>query len=109
MRVSFTGTAAAGPIRPHPGARCRIHGPGCAVPWGYDREHTDSDQPYTLAELAGRQDCPHFYAYPSCEDYLEGWNLWRALRRDGRLTAVEADVKWRLMEERISEQIRAEV
>jgi hypothetical protein len=51
---------------------CRIHGPGCSTPWGYDRDHTDSDRPYTLDELAIRQSVPHFYAYPTSEDYLEG-------------------------------------
>lgn len=108
MKVSFTVTAGASSPRPYPGARCRIHGPGCGVPWGYDRDHTDSDLPYTLAELAERTDCPHFYAYPTSEDYLEGWNLWRALRRDDRLSGAEADVKWQLVQERIYERLRAE-
>lgn len=83
------------------GGMCRIHGRRCSIPWGYDRDHTDSDRPYTLAELAVRAECPHFYAYPTPDDYLAGWNLWRALRRDDRLTGAEADARFQVVAERI--------
>lgn len=70
---------------------CRIHGPDCQTPWGYDRAHTDSARPYTLDELAGRDDGPHFYAYPDGEAYERAWALWRAFVRDSRLTGPEMD------------------
>lgn len=71
---------------------CRRHGRGCRVLWGYDQDHTDSDRPYTLDELAVRKDGPHRYAYPTDEAYKEGWHLWLALRRDARLSRAESDV-----------------
>lgn len=77
---------------------CRIHGPACAVPWGYDEAHTDQRHPYTPEQLADRQEGPHFYAYPTPEAYVEGWHLWRAYRRDERLNAEEAAVRWALIE-----------
>lgn len=70
---------------------CRKHGPGCSIPWGYDPEHTDSPRPYSVDELAERGDGPHRYAYPSHDAHLYGWNLWKALRRDSRLTSDERD------------------
>lgn len=70
---------------------CRKHGRGCAIRWGYDREHTDTDRPYTVDELADRDEGPHFYAYPSHDDYVAGWTLWKALLRDSRPTAAEQD------------------
>lgn len=73
---------------------CRLHGPGCAVPLGYDPAHTDSPRPYTLAELQQRPDAPHRYAYPDVDSYRRGFYLWWALRRDGRLNDAEAAVRW---------------
>jgi hypothetical protein len=70
---------------------CRLHGPGCQTPWGYDRAHTDSQRPYTLDELAVRDAGPHFFAYPDGQAYESAWRLWVALRRDGRLTGAERD------------------
>lgn len=70
---------------------CRKHGRGCSVAWGYDQDHTDTDRPYTLDELADRQDGPHFCAYPSHDEYVAGWQLWKALRRDSRLATAERD------------------
>lgn len=58
--------------------------------WGYDQAHTDQRHPYTPEQLAARQECPHRYAYPTPEAYMEGWRLWRAYRRDDRLNAGEA-------------------
>ncbi|MFJ4988745.1 hypothetical protein ACIP9H_33715 [Streptomyces sp. NPDC088732] len=68
---------------------CRLHGPNCRVVWGYDQAHTDSQRPYTIDELADREEGPHFYAYPSYQEYQEGFRLWRALRWDSRLTYTE--------------------
>lgn len=68
---------------------CRKHGPGCSVRWGYDPEHTDSDRPYTVDELGERLDAPHRYAYPTVREYEQGFHIWRAIRRDERLTAAE--------------------
>ena len=68
---------------------CRKHGEGCAVPWGYDRDHTDSDRPYSVAELGDRQEAPHRYAYQSVREYEQGFCIWRAMRRDDRLTRDE--------------------
>lgn len=70
---------------------CRLHGSGCAVAWGYDQAHTDSARPYTLEELADREDGPHYFAYPDTAAYEAAWHAWRALRRDSRLTAEEAN------------------
>ncbi|GAB2858212.1 hypothetical protein GCM10022221_67130 [Actinocorallia aurea] len=69
---------------------CRLHGQHCRVPWGYDPAHTDRRRPYTLDELADRNEPPHRYAYPDTAAYLDAWHLWRALRRDGRLNPQEA-------------------
>lgn len=66
--------------------RCRKHGEGCAIPWGYDRDHTDSDRPYSVAELGDRLEAPHRYAYPTVREYEQGFHIWRAMRRDDRLT-----------------------
>lgn len=88
---------------------CRVHGRGCRVPWGWDETHTDSSRPYTLDELLIRTDPPHRYAYPSTEDYVKGWRLWRALRRDDRLTPAEMDAVWEVIEAHLinrSRQIR---
>lgn len=76
-------------MRPFIEPRCRLHGLGCGIRWGYDPVHTDSDRPYTLDELAARDDGPHRYAYPDNAAYVAGFRLWRALRRDSALTAVE--------------------
>lgn len=81
--------------------RCRIHGAGCSAPWGWDRDHTDSERPYTVDELAVRVDGPHFFAYPDADEYEAGWRLWRALRQDGRLNAAEDAVRSRLVLERL--------
>ena len=70
---------------------CRKHGRGCAIRWGYDQDHSDTDRPYTLDELADRSDGPHFYAYPSHDEYVAGWQLWKALLRDSRPTTAEQD------------------
>lgn len=83
LRFSFTVTASPGPP-----SRCRCPDP-CPIRPGWDRAHSDSDRPYTLAELEHREDAPHFYAYPTVEEYEQGFYLWRAIRRDQRLTAEE--------------------
>lgn len=70
-----------------------MHGPACGIPWGYDPAHTDSPRPYTLEELHGRAEPPHRFAYPDGRAYLEGWALWRALRRDAVLSGAEATEK----------------
>lgn len=82
-------------------AGCRVHGTGCSIPWGYDEAHTDQHHPYTPEQLAGREECPHRYAYPTVEDYLEGWRLWRVYRNENRLNPAEAAVRWAVIEERI--------
>jgi hypothetical protein len=87
----------------------RLHGPGCRVAWGWDREHSDSDRPYTVDELAARHENPHFYAYPDEDAYLRGWNLWRALRRDGELNSAELDVVTILRTERVLARLGAEM
>lgn len=75
---------------------CRLHGPDCHIMWGYDPAHTDSTRPYTLQEPAEHTEGPHRYAYPTAAAYEEGWELWRALRRDSgpvyleRLVAIAA-------------------
>jgi hypothetical protein len=103
VKYSFTFTSAA----PAPIAcRSPVHGRHCKVPWGWDRDHTDQDRPYTLDELAARQDCPHFYAYPDEDGYVAGWRLWRALRVDSRLSEAEAEVKFQVLSEHIQERIR---
>ncbi|MEU0941078.1 hypothetical protein [Embleya sp. NPDC005971] len=71
---------------------CRLHGPTCDTPWGYDEQHTDQSYPYTLDQLAERDSCPHRYAYPTCEEYVEGFRLWRAIFWDGRPNREEAQV-----------------
>lgn len=72
------------------------------MPWGYDEAHTDQDGPYTVEQLAHRDVAPHRYAYPSTEAYLQGWELWRRLRSDGRLSAAERDVADRIRYARIA-------
>lgn len=84
-----------------------MHGPGCHKSWGYDPPHTDSVRPYTLDELEGREEGPHRYAYPTTEAYLEGWYLWRALRRDSRLTAGERQAAGLVLESHLKELIEA--
>lgn len=59
------------------------------MPWGGDVEHSDSSRPYTVDELAVRAEAPHRFAYPDGRAYVEGWALWRALRRDAGLTDAE--------------------
>lgn len=68
---------------------CRKHGEGCAIPWGYDPNHTDSDHPYSVDELERRQEAPHRFAYPSAREYEFGFYIWRSMRRDDRLTRDE--------------------
>lgn len=86
------GKATGGPSR-HWGG-CRLHGPGCLIPWGFDHAHTDSPRPYTDQELAGRADPPHRHAYSSHKAYLEGHHLWWVMRRDNRLNRAEADARF---------------
>lgn len=88
-------------------SRCRKHGAGCVVPWGYNPDHTDSDRPYTLDELNARREAPHRYAYPTLAAYLEGFHLWRALRRDARPNRAEADVLFRARLASMAEQLSA--
>ncbi|MBB4931876.1 hypothetical protein F4561_002696 [Lipingzhangella halophila] len=76
---------------------CRLHGPRCRTPWGYDPAHTDSARPYTDAELAARAEAPHRYAYGPIEDYYFGFYLWRAFRRDDRPTWDEMQAKLEVM------------
>lgn len=80
---------------------CRKHGKGCTVRWGYDREHTDSDRPYSVDELGERIEAPHRYAYPSVREYELGFRTWRAMRRDGRLSADEERVREPMILERL--------
>lgn len=87
------------------GFGCRTHGPGCRVPAGYDREHSDSDRPYTVDELAVRGSGPHFGAYGSSEEYMAGWNLWKALRRDARPSALELTVLQPMWDARLREKL----
>jgi hypothetical protein len=84
-----------------PAAGCRLHGPGCSVPWGYDPDHTDQRHPYTVEQLAVREVCPHRYAYPTPGAYIDGWRLWRAFRRDEGLSPAEADARWTVTVEHI--------
>lgn len=72
---------------------CRKHGRGCAVRWGYDQEHTDSNRPYTVDELSERIEAPHRYAYPTVRDYELGFYIWRAMRRDDRLARDEEQAR----------------
>ena len=72
---------------------CRKHGQGCNVRWGYDLDHTDSDHPYSVDELAGRHEAPHRYAYPSVREYELGFYTWRSMRRDDRLTRDEEQAR----------------
>ena len=82
-------------MRPNqfPPPTCRLHGQGCRTPWGYDPDHTDSHRPYPVDELAARADSPHRYAYPDHQAYLDGWTLWKALRRDGFLNQEESEAR----------------
>lgn len=68
---------------------CRLHGSTCRTPWGYDPEHTDSATPYTLEELAERQESPHRYAYASLREYEAEFRLWRAVGRDAAPSPLE--------------------
>lgn len=72
---------------------CRKHGRCCSVPWGYDEEHTDSARPYTVDELGDRVEAPHYHAYPSNREYELGFRIWRAMRRDDRLTRGEEEAR----------------
>ncbi|GIH95317.1 hypothetical protein ACFFMN_23435 [Planobispora siamensis] len=85
------------------GPGCRLHGPRCRVPWGWDPAHTDSARPYSVEELAIRPDCPHRYAYATVEDYLQGWRLWRAMRRDDGLSAAELEARYAVVDVEIAE------
>lgn len=85
------------PFLPH----CRKHGEGCAVPWGYDRDHTDSDRPYSVAELGGRLEAPHRYAYPTVSEYEQGFHIWRAMRLDDLLTTAEQEARETVLLERL--------
>lgn len=85
--------------------RCRAGHPNCCVPWGYDEAHADSDRPYTLDELAERETAPHRYAYPTLDEYLFGFKLWRSLRRDARLTYDENDIVWRWQVEKMASEL----
>jgi hypothetical protein len=88
--------------RTHSIRRCEPpHGPHCPTPWGYDPEHTDSDRPYTVQELAVRPNGPHRYAYPDTDQYVRGWALWRALRRDRQLNPAERQVVGQLKVDRV--------
>lgn len=95
MRYSFTFESS--PTGPPDAGPCRIHGPACRIPWGWDHDHTDSPRPYTLDELEARQDPPHFFAYPTYEEYERGFYLWRAIFRDGRLNAEEEAVRFEVL------------
>lgn len=75
--------------------RCRAGHLNCRIPWGYDGDHTDSDRPYTLDELAARRDPPHRYAYPTVDEYVFAFKLWRSLRRDACQSDAEREVVWR--------------
>lgn len=75
--------------------RCRAGHRNCTVGWGYDEAHTDSPRPYTLDELAARTAPPHRFAYPSVEEYVDAFHLWRSLRRDAEQTHAERDIVWR--------------
>lgn len=88
---------------------CRLHGPSCTAPPGWDREHSDSDRPYTVDELAARTQGPHFGAYDSYEDYMAGWALWKALLRDSRLSPQERAVVQPMRDERLRERLMAVV
>ena len=81
---------------------CRLHGPDCRTPWGYDQAHTDSPHPYTLSELAEREQGPHRFAYPTVESYELGWYTWRALRRDAEPTRAERDAAFDVLVSRLS-------
>lgn len=89
VRYELRGLAGTAPMR-----RCAqsAHGRHCAVPWGWDPDHSDQQTPYTVDQLAQRIDCPHRWAYSSTEAYLRGHALWRALRRDRLPTPAEARV-----------------
>ncbi|MFE1767250.1 hypothetical protein ACFW81_23905 [Streptomyces angustmyceticus] len=83
-------------------AECRLHGPGCRTPWGYDQAHTDSPRPYPLNELAEREQGPHRFAYSTTEAYELGWYTWRALRRDAEPTRAERDAAFEVLEAHLS-------
>jgi len=90
VRYEWRALAGTAPMR-----RCAqpTHGRHCAVPWGWDPDHSDQLEPYTVDQLAQRVNCPHRWAYPSTGAYLHGHALWRALRRDGRLSPAESQAR----------------
>jgi hypothetical protein len=105
------GTTPPAPRRPPnwptwwPGARCRAGHEGCRTPAGWDPEHSDQQTPYTLDQLAGREQAPHPGAYPDTQAYLLGFHVWRALRRDARLSAAEYAVVQPLKDRRMAEKM----
>lgn len=84
-----------------------VHDRHCRIPWGYDPQHVDSDRPYTVGELATRQEGPHRFAYPDIDQYVQGWQLWQALRRDRRLTPNEQDARHKAVREHVSAALRS--
>ena len=103
-RVQFTVTVGGGVPN---GGTCRLHGPPCTTPPGWDPAHADSTRPYTLDELEQREESPHFGAYPDEDAYLLGWHTWRQIRRDSRLNEAESAVRWAGIERRIHERMSA--
>lgn len=99
MRFAFT--VVSSPVPPGP---CRCPAP-CPIPPGWDKAHTDSARPYTLDELEHREDAPHFHAYPDEDGYLQGFYLWRAIRRDGRLNPEESEARMTAIEEILRERM----
>ncbi|MGK5677576.1 hypothetical protein [Actinoplanes sp. URMC 104] len=70
--------------------RCAAGHVACTVPEGWDPEHSDQQDPYTLEQLAARPRPPHPGAYADdVKAYLFAWQLWKSLQRDNRLTAAE--------------------
>lgn len=41
---------------------------------------------------AGQQ--PQHHNYPTTQDYVHAWHLWRAIKRDAELTNAERDVRF---------------
>lgn len=76
-----------------PKPRCVAGHEGCTLPAGWDPEHSDQQTPYTLDQLAEREQPPHPGAYgDDYQEYLFGWKLWLTLRRDSKLRGEEYDV-----------------
>lgn len=76
-----------------PKPRCVAGHEGCTLPAGWDPEHSDQQTPYTLDQLAEREQPPHPGAYGADHQaYLFGWKLWLTLRRDSKLRGEEYDV-----------------